>query len=60
MPKRALTAYSFWAYDERARLLSENPAITKKELTRVLREMWNKLSPDMKLVRICGGAARPT
>ena len=52
MPKKPLTAYSFWAHDERLRWVQANPNVDKRDLTRHLRTKWNSLSPDEKAVRV--------
>jgi len=43
MPKKPMTAYSYWVYNQRSKITQSNPYVDKKELTRVLREKWNKI-----------------
>ena len=50
LPKKPITAYSFWAIDERSKVLQQFPNIDKRDLTRQLRAKWNQLGEDAKKV----------
>eukprot|EP01083_Nonionella_stella_P056705 149192_1 len=50
LPKKPITAYSFWAIDERSKVLQEFPNIDKRELTRQLRAKWNQLPEENKKI----------
>lgn len=47
-PKRALSAYMFFANENRDIVRSENPDVTFGQVGRILGERWKALTPDEK------------
>jgi hypothetical protein len=47
-PKRSLSAYMFFANEQRDNVRSENPGISFGQVGRVLGERWKALSQDEK------------
>jgi hypothetical protein len=46
--RKSITAYSFWAQDERQKLASMHPNLGRKHLTKVLRQRWKLIPPQDK------------
>lgn len=47
-PKRALSAYMFFANDSRETVRTENPGVTFGQIGRLLGEKWKSLSAEEK------------
>jgi len=48
MPSAPRTAYSVWLKDNRDKIQKHNPAISHKEFRKTLRNIWAKVSQDVK------------
>ncbi len=51
-PKTALTAYNYFTQEHRTKTHSENPNMSFKELSRKMRERWDSLSNEERIIYI--------